>query len=64
MTAPCPGEIALLKGSMKSAVHPMRELDFQKYQGRWYQMYRIGNKVDYGDCSSATYDLSNQKDSF
>jgi len=28
MTAPCPGEIPLLKGSMKKAVHPMSELDF------------------------------------
>jgi len=31
MTAPCPGEIAFLKGSSKSPVHSMSDLDFKKY---------------------------------
>lgn len=27
-------------------------------------MYRVANKVDYGDCSSASYDMKNQSESF
>lgn len=27
-------------------------------------MYRVANKVDYGDCSSASYDMINQSESF
>lgn len=27
-------------------------------------MYRITNKIDFGDCSSANYEIANQSDSF
>ena len=33
----------------------MKEVDAEKYLGRWYQMLRRRNPEDFGDCSYAEY---------
>jgi hypothetical protein len=33
----------------------MKEVDAEKYLGRWYQMYRRRNPEDFGDCSFTEY---------
>jgi len=33
----------------------MKEVDAEKYSGRWYQMFRRRNPEDFGDCSYAEY---------
>lgn len=33
----------------------MTELNFDRYEGSWYQMYRVNGSYDWGDCSTATY---------
>lgn len=33
----------------------MKEVDAEKFSGRWYQMFRKKNPEDFGDCSYAEY---------
>lgn len=33
----------------------MKEVDADKFAGRWHQMFRRRNPEDFGDCSYAEY---------
>ena len=67
-TPPCPGEFAALRGTRTPPIKGMKRLDLTRYEGKWYQMYRVNSTrnlgTDFGDCSTATYRQDDEDDPF